>query len=351
MTTSSSSSTPPEHLAIGGRYVAAVDAGLADAMPTAEPYAHLYELVADYPSRGGKRLRPSICLAACEAYGSSPDEVIELAVALELLHNAFLVHDDIEDASVQRRGRPAVHVLAGIPRALNAGDALAGLALDQLGRGARRHGRIAADLMAEFAHLFRRTTEGQATELGWATDDRWDVDEDDYLAMVRDKTCWYSVIHPMRIGALVATGGQVDLDRLIALGFLIGAVFQIHDDLENLLYDATYGKDGGGDLVEGKRTLPLLHFFREAGAEDREEVRALLGPSSGAAAAERVAVIVPKLERSGSLAYARVAAQALSGAAIAEFGRAFDGCAINDGLRFLAAVVTDLHDRATSLVA
>ncbi len=117
--------------------------------------ADLYQVASEYPRRGGKAIRPSLCLAACAAYGGPAEEAILSAAAIELLHNAFLVHDDVEDASLLRRGRPTLHVIHGVPLAINAGDAAGGSgagpvarqppqarhpAGDGRGRGVRSHG-------------------------------------------------------------------------------------------------------------------------------------------------------------------------------------------------------------------
>ena len=88
----------------------------------------------DYPARGGKGIRPALVLATCQAFGGSRREAIAPAATIELLHNAFLIHDDVEDESELRRGRPTLHQLHGVPLAINAGDALAVTALAVLNK-------------------------------------------------------------------------------------------------------------------------------------------------------------------------------------------------------------------------
>src|SRR5271163_4836873 len=100
-------------------------AALTRYLPSREPRRYLYDLLSDYPQRGGKMMRPSICIAAARLFGAPLDDAMRTAVAIELLHNALLIHDDIEDGSEQRRGRPTLHRLHGMPLALNAGDMLA----------------------------------------------------------------------------------------------------------------------------------------------------------------------------------------------------------------------------------
>src|ERR1700748_1718706 len=101
-------------------------------LPTGAPQRYLYDLVADYPRRGGKMMRSSLCIATARAFGAALEDVLCSAVSIELLHNALLIHDDIEDESEQRRGRPTLHALHGVPLAINAGDTLTLLSLRPL---------------------------------------------------------------------------------------------------------------------------------------------------------------------------------------------------------------------------
>ncbi|HET8661462.1 MAG TPA: polyprenyl synthetase family protein, partial [Micromonosporaceae bacterium] len=144
---------------------------MLDAIPDGEPHAWLYRLMRSYPGRPGKAIRPSLCMVTCRAFGGADHESQPVAAAIELLHNAFLVHDDIADASQQRRRGPTLAAEYGDALALNAGDALAMVAYQLLRRHARGFGTALADrLMDEFEAMALRTLEGQATELGWQRD-------------------------------------------------------------------------------------------------------------------------------------------------------------------------------------
>src|SRR5580700_2260923 len=117
-------------------------------------------------------------------------------------------------------------------------------------------------ILEETERMARESAEGQAMELGWRRDNVTGVTEADYLEMVLKKTCWLATIHPSRVGALIGTGGAAPLEPFIRFGFLVGAAFQIQDDLLNLVGDAqAYGKELGGDIREGKRTLMLIHLL------------------------------------------------------------------------------------------
>ena len=156
--------------------------------------------------------------------------------------------------------------------------------------------------------MARESIEGQAIELGWRRDNALRLGDADYLEMVLKKTCWYTTIYPSRVGALIGTRGDCDLDRFVRFGFFLGAAFQIQDDLLNLEGDPLrYGKELDGDLWEGKRTLMLIHLLRKAGGPGgappaRVPRRAPRGPTLrrrrlGARANERVRL--PRLRSPG----------------------------------------------------
>ena len=172
---------------------------MLDAMPDGEPHQWLYAPMREYPSRPGKALRPALSLSAGRAFGADPNDLLGIAVAIELMHNAFLVHDDVADGSEMRRGRPTLATTYGIAAALNAGDGLAIVASQVLRRATRRLDRDLADLVwGEFDTMAMRTLEGQATEIGWQLDQVEDLIPEDYLHLIMHKTCWYTTIHPLR---------------------------------------------------------------------------------------------------------------------------------------------------------
>jgi geranylgeranyl diphosphate synthase type II len=246
----------------------------------------LYELILDYPRRGGKALRPALSIATCLGLGGRLEAVLPTAATLELYHNAFLIHDDIEDESLLRRGRATLHRDQGIPIAVNVGDAMMSLSLQPLLDNVERVGLgPALKILRAVAHMTRRTVEGQAVELGWVRSNVWRLPDDDYLHMVELKTGWYSFITPMCVGAVAAGAPEPWLAPLRTLGRHLGAAFQITDDLLNLRADPEeYGKEIGGDLWEGKRTLMLLHALRAASPDDRARAECILArprPSLG----------------------------------------------------------------------
>ena len=295
-------------------------AALRDYLPEREPRTYLYDLLADYPTRGGKMMRPSLCIAAARMFGARIEEVLHTAVAIELFHNALLIHDDIEDGSEQRRGRPTLHLLHGVPLALNAGDTLTLMALKPLLDNRDRFGAtLALRLFEETERMARECAEGQSMELGWRQHNAVVIDDAQYLEMVLKKTCWLATIFPIRAGALIGSRGWADLEAFVRFGFFLGAAFQIQDDLLNLCGDDRYGKERDGDLWEGKRTLMLIRALREATVEESERLSDILRRGRAERTLEDVAWMRALIEKYDGISYARRIAQELAGAALHEF--------------------------------
>lgn len=288
---------------------------------------YLYDLARDYPERGGRSLRPSLCIATARAFGASVEDALNSAVALEILHNAFLIHDDIEDLSETRRGKPTLHLLHGVPIAINVGDAMSVLGLRPLIENRRAlGGLVTLRILEEAEAMARETVEGQAMELGWRRDHRVDITDADYLRMILKKTCWYTTIFPLRVGAIIGARDNVDLDPLLRFGFFLGAAFQITDDVLNLVGDpARYGKEIDGDLWEGKRTLMLVHLLSMATAHERVHLEAFLRLPRQHKTSRDVRWVRRLIDRYRCVEDAQRTAHGLAGAAAHEFAQVFGG--------------------------
>ncbi len=326
-------------------YLEGVRVGISRAMsasvPDGGPRDSLYDPLGEFVSRAGKSMRPALCVAAARAHGAPTERVMPSAVALELLHNAFLIHDDVEDGSISRRGLPTMHSEHGVPIAINVGDGLAALALQPLTQnlgllGSTMHNRV----MGEFGELLRMTIEGQAIELGWRADNTVDLSSDDYVEMVALKTCAYTTIFPMRVGAMIGSWGRADLAAVTTFGLHLGAAFQITDDLLNLTGDETmYGKEIDGDIAEGKRTLMLIHLFSVVDGSDREFLIDFLARDREGRTAEDIARVRGMMDEQGSVDYGRAYALALADRAVETFDRAFGSLPDSPDRRFLAGSV------------
>ncbi len=262
------------------RASAEIERATLEVLPTKEPYKELYSIQKDYPLRGGKRFRPALLLLCAEWFGASYEDALPSAVALELFHNFALIHDDIEDSSLFRRGKPTLHQLHGIPLAINAGDSLFGMVYEILMTNRERFGdQKALDIISLFNQVFRATFEGQAYDIGWVANNHFPTREE-YFEMIRRKTGIYSGKGPCQLGALIADAPSDIFEKVGDFGEALGIGFQIRDDLLNLEEDAgeskEYGKERGGDIREGKRTLITIHMLENLNSKDAEKLKTIL---------------------------------------------------------------------------
>ncbi len=244
-----------------------------------EPRAALYDLMREYPTREGKGLRPTLTIATCCALGGASEDAIRTAAAIELFHNGFLVHDDIADESTHRRTEPTLHEAQGVGLAVNTGDGMNLLAVDSILSNLPTLGLARTlGLIHEVMHMCRESIEGQAIELGWIRNQIVPERDEDYFEMSTKKTGWYTCISPCRMGAICA--GETDpqkLDLFNEAFRLIGIAFQIQDDVLNLVgQEELYGKEPLGDLLEGKRTVMLIHLMRTADEATRARIYEIL---------------------------------------------------------------------------
>jgi geranylgeranyl diphosphate synthase, type II len=329
------------------RYRSITLAAMLQVIGTREPRRYLYDIIPCYPSRSGKGLRPGLCIGTCRAYGGELANAISSAAAIELFHNAFLVHDDIEDGSEFRRGLPTIHAEHGVPIAVNVGDAMNVLSIRPLmGNRDLLGPELAWRILEEVEHMVRQSVEGQALELGWVHDNACELTNDDYLRMTLKKTCWYTCIHPCRIGALIGARGKVDVDLFNRFGYYMGAAFQIHDDVLNLIGEhAKYGKEIGGDILEGKRTLILIHLLRHCSAGEKKRIRQFLQGPRDRRRGEDAEWVFRLMQTYGSIDHANSAARNLAGAALHEFAAAYGQLPESEDKQFVHDITLYMIER------
>jgi geranylgeranyl diphosphate synthase type II len=321
-------------------------AALKDYLPSREPQRYLYDLLGDYPQRGGKMMRPSLCIATARAFGARIEDALQTAVAIELLHNALLIHDDIEDESEERRGKPTLHVQHGVPLALNAGDLLSLMSLRPLIENRTTLSpRVAVRILEETERMAQESAEGQAMELGWRRENTIDLDDTDYLEMVLKKTCWLATIYPSRVGALIGTRDNIDLEPFIRFGFFLGTAFQIQDDILNLIADKRYGKERDGDLWEGKRTLMVIRLLQQVMPDERARIAAFLQLAREKKTAAQVGWVRQLMDSYECLDYARQIAHGLAGAALHEYSLLYKSLPDSRDKQFIEGLVTWVFER------
>lgn len=229
-----------------------IDAALSEIVRHTDPDG-LYAPVRHVLDAPGKRFRPLLAMAAGDLFGAPSDASLSVGLSVEIFHTFTLVHDDIMDRSPERRGRATVHEQWDEATAILCGDYLVGLSLEQLlGLPLDRLQRA----MQTFTATIRIVCEGQVRDM--AFEQRSDVDLDEYLQMIDQKT-GALLQTSLVLGGLAGAASQSDLDVLERVGFHLGRAFQIQDDLLDLIADPeSWGKPVGGDLVNGKKTFLVL---------------------------------------------------------------------------------------------
>lgn len=245
----------------------------------------------------GKRLRPILCLAACRALNGNWRSALPVAAAVELVHNFSLVHDDIQDSSIERRGRPTVWHLWGQPQAINVGDGLHALALSsllRLGEGGISHEKTvrAARILGE-ASL--KLCEGQYRDISYEC--QLDIRVKDYLAMISGKTAALFG-SSVEIGAMIATDNEKSIASVRNFGQALGMTFQVHDDVLGIWGDEKRtGKSGSSDIQLKKKCLPVVYALEKTKGEDQERLRQIYQKDTLSAADEdEVTALLNKLD-------------------------------------------------------
>jgi geranylgeranyl diphosphate synthase type I len=292
-----------------------IDARLRDYLDVTKPgdplHTYLYGILDEFVARGGKRVRPAMAMMACEAVGGDPLRALPSGCAIEFFHAAALIHDDIMDASVLRRDDECVHVTHGIPLAINTGDFALGLVCTIVVRDQGLDDRTKIAVLDAIGEMSARTIEGQALDVGWVRDDVYDLTADDYLFMALGKTGYYSGVSPLKIGALIGGASDTERKALEHFGKNAAIAFQIQDDLLNVLGDeSVIGKDRLTDILEGKRTLMLIHCLENARGAERARLVELLCVGMKKTSAQ-VEEIVGFLHAYESIGYARDLARSL----------------------------------------
>ncbi|MDO4537531.1 MAG: polyprenyl synthetase family protein [Coriobacteriales bacterium] len=272
---------------------------------------YLYEPVLRFTTSAGKRVRPALCLLGAQAVGAAREKALAAAAAVEYFQAAALIHDDIADNGELRRGEPCLHIAEGVGLAINAGDGALVNATATILRDENIEPLIRLNLLEELIKLEEHTLEGQALDLGWVRDKRWDLSTNDYLTMATSKTAYYSAAMPLAMGARCGGGTAEQVEGLRAFGMQCGLAFQIQDDLLNLVGDtASSDKDYRTDITEGKRTLVMVWALEHLDAPERAELVELL--SSQTSDPEKLSRAVEITREVGALDYAKDYARTLT---------------------------------------
>ncbi|MEX2162381.1 MAG: polyprenyl synthetase family protein [Anaerolineales bacterium] len=256
----------------------------------------------------GKRVRPTLLLLTCAAAGGDWPRALPAAAAVELLHNFSLIHDDIQDESDTRRGRPTLWARLGTAQAINAGDAmfsLAHMSLELLETSASGSAYTAA------AKVLLRTslqlTQGQYLDLAY--EEAPHLNSDAYWPMIWGKTA-VLIRTCTQLGALLADASAATIKAYMVFGEKLGLAYQVHDDLLGIWGDAEeMGKSAHSDLLSGKKSLPVLFALQKEGEFSKRW-------TNGGNPADKVKDLAHLLEAEGARDYTAHEAARLTGEAL-----------------------------------
>ncbi|NLA24216.1 MAG: polyprenyl synthetase family protein [Bacteroidales bacterium] len=228
--------------------------------------ANLYEPINYVLSIGGKRIRPILCLMACEMFADSYKLAINAALGLEIFHNFTLLHDDIMDNAEIRRGKPVVHKKWNKNIALLSGDAMTIIAYQNIAK-------IESGLekcLEVFSDTALKICEGQQIDMDFETDDKVNIAE--YLEMINLKTA-VLIACCLKIGAIAGGANNEIADKMYDVGINLGMAFQLQDDyLDVFGKPEVFGKNIGGDIVANKKTYLLVSAMQSAEGKQKDEL-------------------------------------------------------------------------------
>lgn len=302
------------------RYIPLIEEEMFSFLPIQEPAEYMYRPMRDYPERGGKRSRPALVLLSCEALGGDTRKAVRTAAAFEMFQSFAVLHDDIEDDSEFRRGKPCIHKLHGVPLSINVGDALYAKVYEILCANRDLLGSdTSLTLIDEMIRGSKETFEGQAYDVGWIRQ-QYIPTEEEFMLMVRKKTGWYTGRGPCTAGAIVAGASEVERRHIGEFGEALAIAFQIRDDILNLrtsvqdeeeapgLTSGGYGKERGGDIAEGKRTLLMIDLLRKCTPTERNQTLEILSLHRDQTTQQQIEQVIGLVETYESFHYADMVA-------------------------------------------
>lgn len=238
--------------------------------------AELYAPIEYILRQGGKRLRPTLCLLACDLFGGKVEDCMVPAVAAEIFHNFTLVHDDIMDQAPLRRGVETIYRKWGADVAILSGDTMLIKAFQYV---LNTDNKYRYEVFAELCKVALEVCEGQQFDLNFETRD--DVTLEEYLEMIRLKTA-VLLGSVLKIGAIVAGADEEGQNAIYNYGVDLGMAFQLQDDVLDCYADVdVFGKMIGGDISDNKKTYLYLYALSVASAEDESELRRLFKMPKG----------------------------------------------------------------------
>lgn len=259
----------------------------------ATPNTLMNQIVESYLTVKGKQIRPVLVMLSAKFFGGVNEDTLHAGAALEMLHNASLIHDDVVDETSLRRGVPTVNSLWGNHLAVLVGDFFVSNAL----AAGIQTGHLA--VISALSELGKELSLGEVDQICNARD--CNLEEKSYIDMIRKKTASL-FMNCVRMGAQTAGASENEIAPMVDFAEMLGIAFQIRDDVFDYYSDSRIGKPTGNDLREGKVSLPLLYALRESNTtEEATELRGLL--RRGDLSTEEIERLVEYAKANGGIEY------------------------------------------------
>ncbi len=262
----------------------------------------LIDMLRYYPDSMGKYSRASIMMLSALASGADYEDCILPAAAIQLFEDFALVHDDIEDGSLLRRGRKTIHAEYGVSRAINAGDMLHSAVEGLLYRISKQENGDA--IYKKFREIGSITSIGQDKDIYYTGRNALEATEKIYISIAADKTSAYSIYGPLQIGALIGSSGARELEALENIGLPAGIAFQINDDIKDT-EGKVAGKDKYEDIRQGKATLMSINAYKNSEPDERAMMEHIYSKKPFDKDSADINYILGVIQKTGSIEYAR----------------------------------------------
>jgi geranylgeranyl diphosphate synthase type II len=291
--------------------------------PTSSRHA---AMIYEYPSRKGKYLRPSLTLLSNKLHNGIEKDALLAATAIQISEEWLLIHDDVEDHSEERRStetqyRPTLNAIYGDELAINTGDALHALMWQILLDNIKQKNIGCWQIFDLMQNTIQKTIEGQFFELSWIHDSKIQISDTEYFEMIFRKSALYTIITPLQLGALSAGFSSKErLDSIALWGKDFGLAFQLWDDVMNVTTDSkTQGKEKGGDIYEGKRTLLLLHLLSKCTQIEKDYILGIYRKQRIDKTQKEVDWIINAMDKYKSIDFVKTEAQKYSKISLKKF--------------------------------
>ena len=269
-------------------------------------YIHkfLFDNIVKFCENTGKMQRPLTCLLSylsCGGDSSKIDEIVPIALSIELFQNSALIHDDIADEAKLRRGVECLHVTYGIPIALYCGNYFIGISNYIIHKYCKNN-LIKSKILYELNNMQLVTCQGQVLDISFSKQKHLNFTEEEYIFMAKNKTAFYSFVAPCIIGAICTNSTQETINSLKSFGIYLGLAFQIMDDIANLDKNV-YDKDYLSDIKEGKITLITTYAINHLCSEDSLKLKKILKKKNNPS--EQLFEALQLINKCGAIKYAQ----------------------------------------------